>query len=334
MRGASGVKMNWPVVAIAFAVIGVPMGVAVIQDLGSDTDEDDLLARIGEVNDITADEDEGDEPDLEEADDIAGRWHEPAMDQAFFDEVFLGGPDETGPGLRGPLAGLPWGAQRVAEPDLSAWPRARVKLATFDGLREIAIEFPDDGTAGRVLASRWGDPFLVTGTDDLTRRIWGNAESGVRLVLESHDGQATATLTPYVPARDYIDSRTGRFTFESYPVLDATAEVLAARYGSAFTLDPGGSTGEIDCPGIEASEHGADCVVSFAGGKAVKLTVTVGHPFDPTGGPHVFAQLRERLGPVQQQASDDYENRWTFDRGYTVTQRVGEPTITIVRVAR
>ena len=334
MRGGSGVKTSWPVIAIALAVIGVPMGVAVIQDLGSDTDEEDLLARIGEVNDITDGEDEGDETDLEEADDVAGRWHEPAMDQEFFDAVFLGGPEDTGPALRGPLAGFEWGAQQVAAPDLSAWSRAQAAISTFDGLHEIAIVFPDDGTAARVLASRWGEPLLVVGTDDLARRIWGNAESRVRVVLESHDGEATATFSQYVPASDYIDSRTGRFAFESYPVLGATADLLAANYGAAFTLDPGGSTGRIACPGIEISHHGADCTVSFAGGRAVALTVTVSHVFDPTGGPKLFAHMRERLGAVRDQASDDFENRWTFDGGYTVTQRVGEPTITIVRVAR
>ena len=112
MRSTSGVKMNWPLVAIAFAVIGVPMGVALIQDLGSDKDEDELLARIGQVNDITAEEPQAgadDKGSLERAEDIAGRWSEPAMDQAFFDQVFLGGPeDEARPALRGPLAGFPF----------------------------------------------------------------------------------------------------------------------------------------------------------------------------------------------------------------------------------
>ena len=35
MRSTSGVKMNWPMVAIAGAVIAVPLGVALVQDLGS-----------------------------------------------------------------------------------------------------------------------------------------------------------------------------------------------------------------------------------------------------------------------------------------------------------
>jgi hypothetical protein len=88
-RSTGGVKLNWPLVAIAFAVIGVPMGVAVIQDLGTDRDEDDLLAKIGEVDEISAAEPTGDdEARLERAEDLGGTWHEPAMDQAFFDELF------------------------------------------------------------------------------------------------------------------------------------------------------------------------------------------------------------------------------------------------------
>jgi hypothetical protein len=107
MGRTSGIKMNWPVVAIAFAVIGVPMGVAVVQDLGSDTDDEELLARIGEVNDIGAEPPRIDE--AEPDDDEAGEWRQPAMEQGFFDEVFLG-PDPARPAL-GPLAGLEWGAR-------------------------------------------------------------------------------------------------------------------------------------------------------------------------------------------------------------------------------
>src|SRR5678815_3490169 len=112
MGSPTGIKMNWPLIAIAFAVIGVPMGIALIQDLGKDTDDEEILARIGQVEDITPDEETATEPELENADDIAGRWQEPAMEQAFFDAVFLGGPEDTGIALR--------------ESDLSRWPKARI----------------------------------------------------------------------------------------------------------------------------------------------------------------------------------------------------------------
>ena len=114
MGSTNGVKLNWPVVAIAFAVIGVPMGVAVIQDLGSDTDEEALLARIGEVDEIAEVSEAHDEAD--DDDESAGRWEEPAMEQAFFDEVFLG-PGSSRPAL-GPLAGLEWGARHAEVPRL------------------------------------------------------------------------------------------------------------------------------------------------------------------------------------------------------------------------
>jgi hypothetical protein len=335
MRGGSGVKTSWPVIAIAFAVIGVPMGVAVIQDLGSDTDEEDLLARIGQVNDIAADEDEEDEAGLEEADDIAGRWHEPAMDQAFFDEVFLGGPDETKPALRGPLADVEWKMAPAVAPDLSRWPRARVRLLAYGTpfANEMVVGFPDDGTAARVLASRWGEPQRTIGADNLARSIWTNRELHLRVVLESHDGNAQATFSPYMPVSDYV-AQNGGFAFEHHPILGASPELLAMKYAGDFNPDPGESTGQIACPGVELSEHPATCTVSFVAGKAVLLTVTVDHSLAPQAGPEVFAALRDALGPVRDQVSDDYENRWTFDGGYTVTQRVGEPTITIVRVAR
>lgn len=340
MRGASGVKLNWPVVAIAFAVIGVPMGVAVIQDLGSDTDEEDLLARIGEVGDIADDEDEGDEADLEEADDIAGRWHEPAMDQAFFDEVFLGGPDDDRPALRGPLAGLEWGARQAEPPDLSRWPRAEVELMSsgppHERLRAVYLTFPDDGTAGRIFASRWGEPLelpVVSDHGDFMEQIWFDPDRRIKLSLGRNEHVWHALITPYIPAREYIDAN-GRFAFESYPILGATPGTLASKYGPRFELGPGGETGTIECPGIETSDRFSECSVSFAGGRAVQVSVTIVHGLDLDAGPAVFAALRNALGEVRDQASDDHENRWTFDRGYTVTQRVGEPVITVVRVAR
>src|SRR6188508_616757 len=212
-RSTSGVKMNWPLVAIALAVIGVPMGVAVIQDLGTDRDEDDLLAKIGQVNDITADEPpSGDDQDrLERADDLEGTWTEPAMDQAFFDQVFLGGPEETKPALRGPLASVRWD-ERVGDEvvhDLTAgWPRTRLGLRSPDGFGEhtsaLVVPFPDDGTAERVLTSRWGKPLVMVGTDDLARRIWSNPDQQLKVVLEQHDGEARATFARSIPAADLI----------------------------------------------------------------------------------------------------------------------------------
>lgn len=312
MSSTSGVKLNWPVVAIAFAVIGVPMAVAVIQDLGSDSDEEELLARIGEVDEIAAVTAPPDEED-----DEAGRWEEPAMEQAFFDEVFLGGPEEKGPALRG------------EEPDLSRWPRAHIEREA----NEVTVVFPDDGTAERVLASRWGDPLRVVGDDDLARRIWGNAEARLRLVLESHDGEAHATFTPYVPAAEYVTD-SGRFAFETQPILGATRDHLATVYGTALKMYPGGGSAEIDCPRAELSARPSFCMIWFAEGKAVKVVVAIDHSFDPQAGPQLYAALREALGPVREQTSDDTHNRWTFSDGFSLMQRVGLPVIVIERVAR
>ncbi len=335
MGRTTGIKMNWPLVAIAFAVIGVPMGVALIQDLGKDSDDEEILARIGQVEDISAADPSP--PELESADDIAGRWQEPAMEQAFFDEVFLGGPDDTGPALRGPLAGFPWGLQAPVHPDLSRWPRASVELATtsdsMERLQAITVVFPDDGTAERVFESRWGKPLLMVGTDDLARRIWTDADAHLRLVLEQNDGAARASFSPCIPAAGYIGWN-GRFGFETQPILGATPELLAWKYGARFALEDGGQTGRLDCPGVEVSERGASCEIAFERGKAVRLRVTIDHMFDPDGGPHLFDALKSRLGEARQQSGDQRGNSWTFDRGYTVTQVAGTAAITVERVAK
>jgi hypothetical protein len=326
MRSSSGTKMNWPLVAIAFAVIGVPMGVAVIQDLGSDRDDEELLQRIGQLNDISASEEP---PQLESADDIAGRWHQPAMDQAFFDEVFLGGRDDSGPALRGPLAGLDWSAAAEA-PDLARWPRARVEL----GPARATVSFPDDGTAERVLASRWGEPVSVVGADGVSSHIWTNRDARIRVVLQQSEDGARATFSPYLPADSYI-RRDGRFAFETHPVLGATPEVLAARYGSRFALDAGGETGRLECPGVEVSQPGgATCAIRFADGKAIGLTVTIDHALDSDGGPNLFAALKSALGEIHKQSGDEHGNTWIFDHGVSVMQFAGTASITVERVAR
>jgi hypothetical protein len=340
MGSTNGVKMNWPVVAIAFAVIGVPLGIAAIQDVGSDSDEEEILARIGEVDEIAEapdplDRDDDDTDDVELH--VVSRWSVPAMEQGFFDEVFLGGPEDSKPALRGPLAAVEWGARDADPPDLSRWWRAELELELsghpHKRLRAITLTFPDDGTAARVLASRWGESELVLGTDGLARRIWVDGAAGLRLVLTQGEGIAHATFGPFVPAAELVGDN-GRFAFENHPILGATPRALAMDYGARFTPVGQLETGRIECPAAELSGTDLDCVVTFERGKASKITVTVDHRFAADAGPAVFAALKGALGTVREQASDDIENRWTFDRGYTVTQRVGEPVITVVRVAR
>lgn len=309
MRSTSGVKLNWPLVAIALAVIGVPMAVAVIQDLGTDRDEEELLAKIGQVDDITADQPPDGEDRLERADDLEGTWREPAMEQAFYDEVLLR-------------------ADHSALPVVSRWPRARAGWLTPEEAG-VEVTFPDDGSAARVLASRWGDPLIVAGVDGLERRIWIRKET--RVVLEQFHHDARATYTVAIPATDYI-AASGLFAFEREPVLGATPEALE-RSLTGFVLDADDS-GRFRWPGIEVSEGDAQGTIEFAGGKAVKLAVVIDHRFDVDAGPRVFAALRERLGEVRRQSGDEHGNTWVFDRGYTVTQVAGQPWIRVERVAR
>lgn len=332
MRSTGGVKLNWPLVAIAFAVIGVPMGVALIQDLGSDRDDEELLARIGQVGDISAapQADTGDDDGAQDT----GSWRQPAMDQAFFDEVFLGGPEERKPALRGPLADIDWEAASPAPPDLSRWPRARAELLDYKGsapgIDELTVSFPDDGTAGRVFAARWGEPRVMVGDDQQVRLAWFDRPGRLRLVLEQGEGSARATFHSFVAARDYVDA-SGRFAFETTPVLGATPAELAARYGRLYSEQP---SPNIECPGTETSMLGATCYVTFAGGKAVELAFMTEHGLDREGGPDLFDGLREALGPVRRHWSEGDVNHWRFDHGITVIQRAGEHGLWMRKSAR
>jgi hypothetical protein len=262
------------------------------------------------------------------------------MDQAFFDEVFLGGPDETKPALRGPLADVEWKMAPVAPPDLGRWPRARAELHSNlpPLLDAVVVSFPDDGTAERIFTDRWGDPLVVGDLDHVTRKIWLDPGARLRLVLEQEDGAAHVTLNPYIPAQD-LATGSGRFAFESYPLLGATPEVLAAKYGAAFWVHhtSEGDMHKLSLPGIESGpldSRGVSVDLLVDHGKVTSVWVVVSHELDADGGPKIFASLRTHLGRAVDQSSTEHTNTWRFANGITIEQEVGHWRIALGRSTR
>jgi hypothetical protein len=197
-------RRNWPLVVIAGAVIAVPMGIALVQDLGGPQPPSPEEYRLAVP---VADTVEGvvaiaEEPEF-------GSWQRPAMDQRFFGEVLLAGGAER-PGLTGPLQGAAFGQSReqteAAAPALFRdLPHEGADMwAEFNGignrLSAILIAFPDDGSALRILTTAWGEPSIEHDPDlGSTHRRWRALGSNVMATLNELGGRALVVFEPIVP---------------------------------------------------------------------------------------------------------------------------------------
>lgn len=344
-------NMNWPLVAAILAVLAVPFGIAAIQDIGR---EDPPQAAEGEISvasaGITVGEADQAEPAVEPDDQAHGWQRSRAMDQDFFDRVFLAG-GEAHPALAGALAGARFGMTRDqlsadapalwrwADQDVSEFRPATARLdfeeRGGEGLTAIAIRFPDDGSARRILTAAWGAPVDAQGQDEEARYFWFDAQSGTRLLLREDAASATTevTLQRVQPIASLY--RRGRgFAFERRPILGATAEELAAAHGADFELDDASPTAAHLM--VDATDYAlarTRCTISFHEGKAVALQVVVDHSGRADFGPLAFAALREQLGPVRRARSDGDNNRWTFDDGVAV-QQLAESSQLVISASR
>jgi hypothetical protein len=337
MRTPSGMKMNWPVVAIVLAVIAVPLAIGMIQDLGSDAP--DPLAELRAL------EEEGEE--LEEVEEEVGAWKAPAMNRAFFDQVLVGTGGD-GPGLRGAMDGLRWGQTELevaaAAPLLAVWGRgeapeqfagAEVELVYGDGthLSAVRFSFPDDGSAVSILGDRWGEGRIVLGDDGLARHLWFDPAQWLRVVVDARNSEAEVTFSSYVPV-DKLIRDDGRFFFETRPIFGQTVPGVAKQYGVLDHLrdrPDGDDKVRIGCPFVELSREATTCTVLFEQGVASEIYVVIDHGLDSDAGPGIFATLRDRLGEVKSQTSDEYANTWTFARGFVITQYASSRQIEIRR---
>ena len=143
-------RKNWLLGVGAVAVIAVPLGVALKQDLTGEkkAPAPAPAAPVASVVD-------------------AGVAPKPAvtrMDETFFRDVL--GTSQPRPSLVGPFFRVKWGLSRVdlsrIAPEFYRWHHPQVVFRPqFDsegGLTQINIEFPDDGTAGERLRAAWGPP--------------------------------------------------------------------------------------------------------------------------------------------------------------------------------
>jgi hypothetical protein len=359
--------MNWPLVAAILAVLAVPFAIAAIQDIGRDTPAGELAPAAGPA------EDEGAGAGLDEHGEI-GEPHEDeghahgdehgwqrteVMEQAFFDRVFLG-EGHGRPTFRGALAGARFGMSRDqvrveaaalwrwSEQNLSEFADAAVGLefedAGGEGLSAIAIRFPDDGSARRILAASWGPPVVAQDQDAEERHFWFDEKSGTRVRLREEPatgargapthGAAEVVYDRVLPIATYYHRARG-FAFEKkLPLLGATPDAIAAAYGKDFEFDPESpSAGRLAVDATDFGRARTPCTIAFQDGKAVALYVILDHGWRADFGPVAFEALRAELGPVRATESDQDGNRWTFDDGVTVQQSADAPRL-IVSVSR
>jgi hypothetical protein len=284
------------------------------------------------------------------------------MDQRFFDRVFLAG---RGVQLAGALAGARFGMTRdearAQAPALWRWAEERtgefpgaLAALQFDGVRlaAVAITFPDDGSALRILTAVWGEPTLADGADRQARAIWIDPASRTRAALRervpSGSASAEVRLEPVLPLDRLFRALDRR------RILGATPADLAAAHGADFAIDPPADPTPPDSsppqpaqPDPEAAATSAatsallrlaptefagaptECRIRFRRGRAASFTVTIDHAWKPDLGPIAFDRLRAQLGRVRGAHGDATGNRWTFAGGVTVAQSPETPRFTI-----
>jgi len=352
--------MNWPLVTAMLAVLAVPFGIAVVQDVGRE-DPSARPALPGEastgaatdevaVADIAADMDVDRDDLIGETAGADRDWQETAgMEPGFFERVLVA--DGRGPGLRGALAGARFGMTRdqLRAEAGGLWRWAALGVSEFAqaearvefrgrggaGLSAVAIRFPDDGNAPRVLGSSWGPPVEALGQDEVTRYFWFDEDSGTRAVLTEQPASRSAEVVLEQVLRIGALHGPGHgFAFETRPILGATAAELAAAYGADFALDP--SSASLARLTVAPTDYSLDrtrCGIAFAGGKAVAVHVVIDHAARADFGPIALDQLRAQLGPVRGAEIGEESSRWTFDDGIAVQQAPASPQIIVSAAA-
>jgi len=169
-------RKNWLLGLGAVAVIAVPLGIALKQDLGKEPP-----AAVPEAA----------------APPAPVAPPEPAkpamtrhMPSAFFRDVI--GTSKPKPSLVGPLFRVRWGVTRdelkQSAPELFSWHDPDVLIIPdFDdegALAAVVIDFPDDGVARRTLHAAWGDR-------------WVSADGDLQVTLDSSEpGKARVVVSP------------------------------------------------------------------------------------------------------------------------------------------
>jgi hypothetical protein len=175
-------RKNWLLGAGAIAVIGIPLGIALRQDLKGERAAPPAPGPVAATPVAP-----------EEKTDAAPRATK-RMDAAFFRDVL--GTTQARPALVGPLFRVRWGVTRQElermAPELFTWNHPDVTIVPLlDKERRVAaieIEFPDDGTARATFLSAWGP-------QDEDGPGWHSAD--VRVAFEAPEpGLARVVVSP------------------------------------------------------------------------------------------------------------------------------------------
>jgi hypothetical protein len=332
---SSAGNKNWPLVIAVLAVLAVPFSIAAIQDIGREP------AGVETPDAPPLDEDTG-EPsgELAAAEPAPGRPRR--MEQGFFDRIFLVGGE-----LDGALGGAEFGMTRDqvrlhadglwrwAEQGVTEFGPAVVRLhfeeRGGEGLSGVAIRFPDDGGAGRILARAWGPPIEALGQDEAIRAYWFDQASDTRVALrEQVEAGISEVAVERVQALGSLYRRGRGFAFETRPILGASPAELAAAFGADFEFDPSSpGSARLMLPPTDYALARTQCTIGFSDGKAVALQVAVEHAAMADFGPIAVEVLREQLGPVRDTTSNEHASRWSFDDGITVQQLARSSQIVI-----
>jgi hypothetical protein len=327
-------KSNGPVVAAILAVLAVPFAIAAIQDIGGGAPPTAPGATV---------------PARELAPEPIARgpvapaeqgWRRaPIMEQRFFERVLVGDAGaERGPALAGVLAGARFGMTRdelhAEAGELAAWyeegsaefPAATVALefeaAGGTGLSAIALRFPDDGSALRILAASWGPPVAALGHDGETRHAWFAATT--RVLLHEEPGDAGATEVVYeriLPVASLVPGPRG---FAGTAIVGATRAELARTHGRDFQRDP--SDADLARVRLDPTDYARQPtrgLIRFRGERAASFELVIDHEWRVDFGPIALEGLGARLGSARAVTSEATGTRLTYDGDVSILQPAG-----------
>jgi hypothetical protein len=332
--------------AILLAVLSIPFGVAIYQDANADKSEfADYYGGGGFGGLFNSDYDPYQDPaylddyygddyyddnldellaELEEGIDEEYEPEPESMGADFFNSVFFAGGSAKAPTLSGPLAGATPGNSlssfELKNPESYDWSwngipgydDAQAEFITSGStISRVRLDFPDDGSAARLMETQWGTP--VRGGDEYTRtRTWFAPDQKLRVQLQTDDyDDASVKVSAYETLEGFVAPRAKLFGFEDKDLFDLSydeIDTLLDDYGN-LTLPP---LGAMEADGVELE-------LIIGGDEIVELVTELSLPRKDSD--ELLKLLKTKMGKPKTESDYDAAT-YTFSKAGRIVELV------------